>query len=256
MNEGLSHIPLCLTVFVPLDSVHSVSVFQLTWTTSFTLQKTDGCAVFINISSEFLHIRNYDFRSRPICMISNIVYILYSTSLSNQFHRLTDILTIRAAASECSYLCLRVNLLDGFCCPHEKVGIKSIGIQILSSIRLIPHLPHSHLTLVALYSSLDISQPTVHDRSIREQLGIEVMSMLGINWISIAQTHPRVYSFGNKTVHVLIKPLEIVLSFLLFCLSPSALKPSISHSSFADKLSELWETGIIPVHGLNTDTPE
>ena len=81
------------------------------------------------------------------------------------------------------------------------------------------------------------------------------MPVLGIDGVAIAEAHPGMDPFGDKSVHVLIQPGEIILSLLLLGLGPSALKAGIADAGLSYKTAELIENRIVPVHCFHSDRP-
>ena len=51
---------------------------------------------------------------------------------------------------------------------------------VTGAVRLIPDLIHGHLALIALHELLHITLPTVHDRAVAKEAGIQVFPAVGI----------------------------------------------------------------------------
>ena len=123
MDEHTPEVPFCLTIFVPLKAVQSMTVLQDCRAAGLSLQKTGIRSYCGEFSLQFIYIIYGSLGNRPIGVIGDVIHIFSSSPLGNPSHRLHNVFPARACGGKRANLHFRVNFTYCLCGTHEKIGI-------------------------------------------------------------------------------------------------------------------------------------
>ena len=199
VNQHMTQVVFGLAVLGPFYVVEGVAILKLGRTTGFTLEHLDGRIKFGTQALKFLDTLDNALRHRPIGVIGHIVYIFQTAQTLDFVEGICKVAVAEGIGCKSRNLRIGILLAYNLGRTDEKVGIFSPTLALdtiggFCSIGLIPDLIHSYLAFVAAHSLAHIFQPGIHNGTIGENTGIQVVPGIAVNGIAIAEAEPGMYA--------------------------------------------------------------